>query len=372
MTRTAAVKADEQRRLVLKLQDWPDRDQKLWLNGIQPSDGLDEIRHAETLKPLSVKAAARGYGRYLAFLAEHECIKRDEIGAERITPRRMVSFVKTLQTAGTKNATIKMRIFELRMAARIMCPEAELDWLTRPGGRSLDALFPISQKEINPPPSRDLLKSGQKLICEALAQYARDGMKHLVAQKLRDGLLIGVLAALAPRVRSLAEMRLGKQLRQIGDTWWLIFEPNDLKNRTRLEFEFPRQLTAALDVYLQVARPFLLKGKACQAVWVTHNGSGFEIAGIAKMIERRGGRNEVNITGPHLSRHALATSMAEADPENAGLVAAVLGISDFVVEKHYSRARQIDAGRRLTADFEAEREETRALAERAFGEKLSL
>jgi hypothetical protein len=43
-----------------------------------------------------------------------------------------------------------------------------------------------------------------------------------------------------------------------------------------------------------------------------------------------------------------------------------------VVEKHYSRARQIDAGRRLTADFEAEREETRALAERAFGEKLSL
>jgi integrase len=356
--------------LIVKLVDWPPQDRSLWLAGLQPSDGLDDAQHAETLSPLSIVAARRGYGRYLAYLIDAGICHSHETGAARITPSRMAGYVKALQANRNVNTSVKMRVFELRMATRIMDPDADLNWLTRPDGRSLDTIFPSEPKAITPPHPRDILASGLALIDEATEQIDSIGITCHAAERLRDGLLIGVLATLALRVRTLSEMRLGRQLRRIGEVWWLCFEPDDLKNGRRLEFELPSQLASAIDVYLDTARPFFLRGGSCNAVWLTRSASAYSIAGIATMIGRRYARGETCISGPHLSRHALATGIAAAEPHNPGLAASVLGVSDFVVQKHYDRARQVDAARHLTADLQAEREQTRQVAERAFGVRL--
>ena len=55
------------------------------------------------------------------------------------------------------------------------------------------------------------------------------------------------------------------------------------------------------------------------------------------------------------------------DPTNPGFAAVILGITDAVVNEHYRKARQADAARKLQANLRAERERTRATAERTFG-----
>jgi hypothetical protein len=153
--------------LIVKLVDWPPQDRSLWLAGLQPSDGLDDAQHAETLSPLSIVAARRGYGRYLAYLIDAGICHSHETGAARITPSRMAGYVKALQANRNVNTSVKMRVFELRMATRIMDPDADLNWLTRPDGRSLDTIFPSEPKAITPPHPRDILASGLALIDEA-------------------------------------------------------------------------------------------------------------------------------------------------------------------------------------------------------------
>ena len=70
--------------------------------------------------------------------------------------------------------------------------------------------------------------------------------------------------------------------------------------------------------------------------------------------------------GPHRFRHALATTAARVDRSNTGLAAAVLAVSETVVEGHYNLAKQEHAAREHVGIVEEERQRTRGLAGRLF------
>ena len=88
---------------------------------------------------------------------------------------------------------------------------------------------------------------------------------------------------------------------------------------------------------------------------------------IFRQTQAETGTKFAKAFGPHRFRHAFATALAEADPSSPGLAAVILGITEAVVNEHYRKARQADAARKLQANLRAERERTRATAERAFG-----
>ena len=63
-------------------------------------------------------------------------------------------------------------------------------------------------------------------------------------------------------------------------------------------------------------------------MWVADDGSTLELGGIAHMIWRASKKEFGKAFGTHQFRYELATALAEADPDNSGLAAAVLG--DFL------------------------------------------
>ena len=73
--------------------------------------------------------------------------------------------------------------------------------------------------------------------------------------QFRDGLMIALLASRPIRLGNLAQIEIGRHLRRLGDTFWLFFDSDEMKNGRSLEFPLPRQLTEPLDRYIDEVRP---------------------------------------------------------------------------------------------------------------------
>ena len=357
--------------MVIPLHDWPEADRRLWeagewLNAKPRHPGL-----GSRLKPVSVKGAMEGYGRFLAVLRDRGDILSGETPAQRVTPQRIARFVAALREEGNLANTIKVRLFFLRMAIRIMEPEQDLVWLTRPGGHSLDSLLPQEPKEMVIIASPDLYRWGLGLMNDGAADMAIDGQRWSEEtlqlrrdRRFRDGLIIAILACRAPRLRALVGIRIGRQFKQIGEEFWLCFSKADIKNRKAIEYSLPEGLTPYVRRYLEEVRPRLLGPVQSDSLWVIEQGVSFGEKGLTKMIERRSFARFGQTFGPHRFRHSLATTLAEEDPANPGLAASMLGITEGVVAEHYRKARQHHAARLLQKDLAADRDRTRLLAER--------
>jgi hypothetical protein len=374
--------------MVIKLADWPETDRRLWEAGEWLNARPRKTAFGSRLKPVSIRGAMKSYGRFLAVLRDHADLLPGETPAERVTPERVSRFVATLREEGNQGNTIKSRLMFLRMAIRITEPVVALSWLTRPGGYSLDSLLPQEPRDLTIIPSPVLYRWGLDLMDEALAGQAAAGGGEASAgraaegkgmggkwcseetlrlrrdRRFRDGLIIAILACRAPRLRSLASIRIGRQFQQIGEEFWLCFGKTDIKNRKPIEYSLPEGLTPYIQRYLGEVRSRLLGPARTDWLWVIEQGAPLQDIGIAQMIARRSLARFGQAFGPHRFRHSLATTLAEEDPDNPGLAAALLGITEGVVAEHYRKAKQVRAALLLQKQLAAERDRTRLLAER--------
>ncbi|MCW3476284.1 hypothetical protein [Limobrevibacterium gyesilva] len=226
-----------QQHLVLRPEAWPEIDRRLWQAGLDPGDGLDGPAYAAGLKPITLRNAARGYGRWLAVLAALGELDPSADPAGRVTRQRAGAYLRALRVAGNSNNTIIARFMELRMALRVMRPEADaaFAWLTAPGGRSLASRLPVDRRPIEAIDARVLAGWGRQLMDDAvsLADPRRRGMQF------RNGLLIMLLALRAPRLRSIAALRLGRQVLCQGGGARIALEVAGVKNERRLEYGVP-------------------------------------------------------------------------------------------------------------------------------------
>jgi hypothetical protein len=352
--------------MVLRVEAWPVIDRQFWEAGVAPATGLRRRRHADTLTPRSIKAAWESYGRFLAVLAERGLLNLAIGPAERVTFETVAVFFDAFRAAGNADNTIKARLFHLRMALHIMTPKADFDWITRPDGYSLDSfLQQIPSDDIAPPSSAALFKWGLELMADEPLP-ANSFQRTQFYRKYRDGLIIALLAGRAPRVGSLAQMRLGTNLYRLNGEYWAHLQSMIVKNKRELEYSLPPQLTPYIDRYLAEIRPVLLDAASTNALWGNGDGGANTYRAIETMMFRRTQRKFNRSFGPHAFRDAFASALATHDPRNPGLAAVILGITEGVVNVHYRKARQADAARKLQADLREERKRTRVVAEREF------
>jgi len=359
--------------MVLPVAAWPSQDQALWAAGTAPASGLRRRRrHAETLRPSSIELAWKGYGRFLAVLAALGPFDPELGPGERVTFETVALFFDALRAEGNKNTTIKGRLFHLRTALRIMVPQQDFDWLTRPDGCSLDALLPAEPKDKPFIPSAvQLFQWGMRLMQApepgAWPSSADDCLQ--ICRAYRNGLIIALLACRAPRVGALAKMRLGTNLYRQNGEFWVRLQSAIVKNKREIEYSLPPELTPCLDRYLADIRPRLLDPAQTDAVWGNGKGGAFTCRSIETMLFRASLGEFEHSFGPHIARDALASTLAAADPRNPGLAAVILGITEGVVSAHYRKAHQADAARKLQADLREERKRTRVTAAHAFGSR---
>ena len=348
--------------LILHLDQWPAPDRIAWDAGRVPGSILDGRAYAEDLRPTTIRNAARGYGRWLAFLQKADPSALQHPPGARVTPQRVRLFLAALQAAGNTNNTIKARFWELRATLRIMLPDHDFRWLNYPAGQSLHAMLPTVLQPVGIMDIHILEQWGQEMMAAArdLPVSLRRSVLH------RNGLLVAILANRAPRIRSLADLRVGRGIFHDGACYRLEFSAAETKGKRRLGYALHRSLITHIDHYLAVERPILLGMKTHDWFWVGNDGDRFGIRGIEGALRRASMARFGHCVGTHSFRHALATASMIANPTTPGTIAAVLGNSPAVVEAHYALGGQLEAGARFQDVLEQERAQTAALARQLF------
>jgi site-specific recombinase XerD len=250
----------------------------------------------------------------------------------------------------------------LRSAMLIMHPKADFRWITSPRGQCLASLLPVSPRPIQNIDSKVLYDWGLTMLLDALA--ATDPQRCRIMY--RNGLLIALFAARAPRVKSMASLRLGKTIIRSGTDYRLLFEHEDIKTGRRLEYDSPPGVSAAIDHYIAVVRTELSTEQSGDWFWLNQYGEPLGPDQISDMIQRKSKQDFPEGFGPHRFRHALGTSAPLADPAHPGVAAAILGISGHMVEQHYNRATQADVAAKFHRSLGKTRAGARGIAQRAF------
>lgn len=348
--------------MTIKFEEWPSLDRRLWMAGSSPGDLLDDPSYGAKLRTDTVEAIIRGYGCWLKFLQSGNMLDPDDLPASRTTADRVRGYLATLKSRGLSNSTILGRLFRLRSALRIMQPDADVDWLTSPGGRSLSSFFPVSRRPLKFIHSRVLYEWGRDLM--------RDAIASLIPQRrqvqYRDGLLIALLAARAPRLSSVAKLRIGRNVERQRLEARIIFEKELMKNGKPIEYSVPPSLAPAIERYVTVERREMMGDLDHDVFWVSRTGRPLEKASIKWIIRSRSKARFGRTFGPHYFRHCLGTTGPLEDPVHPGVAGSILNITGRVLREHYTRAGEAEAARRFHSSLREQRERTRSVAGREF------
>lgn len=156
---------------------------------------------------------------------------------------------------------------------------------------------------------------------------------------LRDRAMLQVLYATGLRVSELCKLELSAVERQLG-----VLKVIGKGNKQRV-IPFGEPAGAALDAYLSVGRPGLLKGRGSKYLFVTARGSAMTRQTFWRLLANYG--KQVGIfrrLTPHVVRHSFATHLVEggADLRSVQIMLGHADISTTQVYTHVARNRLRD------------------------------
>jgi hypothetical protein len=323
---------------------WPQADATAWAAAREPTSGL--FSQGRRRSPATYEVYATGYGYFLCYLESEGQLDPAETPAERPTLGRLGGYHERLVRAGLADYTIVARFEALRGALRLMYPTGDFAFVTRPGGVSIRQMLNMNRRPRFVPDSREAELWAEALFFEGLS------LSDPVARRLqiRDAALIGMMASRAPRRRAAAGMRLGRNLRWVGNGWELFFDEGLMKGgRSSLELPLGPRVGKIIDRYIEVERRELLDGATHDFVWVTKFGEPWSEKGIDFMIRGRTKERFGVAFGTHRFRTSLTTTQAIVDGRNLLGTSRILAHSPAVALKHYNRAGSLEASRRHDA-----------------------
>jgi integrase/recombinase XerD len=324
-------------RRCLNVEEWPEQDQALWRAATTQGDVFDDAGRASQWRQPTLERTRQGYGRWLSFLSSTGQFNRDIAAADRITRDAVRDYVLVLQQQVTSWTTWSY-VLSLWIAARIMGPDTDWEWLYRI----------VAKLKLARSASTD--KRARMVPAAKIAAWAFDRMEAINAGPLsdtqqalayRNALMIAVLVHCPVRLRNLTMVRLNRHLSFDGIHYRLDFEPHEVKTDRFLTCHLPPDLTPPLQRWLTYWRPMLLKDTREDALWVGIRGTAMRPRGIyGCVIDTTATAFGVAIN-PHLFRDIAVSWLVDMDPAAAGITAPILGhINPKTTEEHYIQANQ--------------------------------
>ena len=327
------------------IAEWPEADRHLWLAALTLGDILEPGGARAHYRPISNSKVAKGYGRWLAWLASVGALLPGDTPGQRITPSAVQAYVTALQ-AVNRRQTLLARLQELYEVALVMAPEQDWQWLRRMAARVRSFEDDRREKRPRMVSAADLFELGCSLMERA------QGTPRQRAVQFRDGLAIALLAARPVRRRNLAELTLHHSLVQRDRCWWLLLPDEETKTAVPLEMPWPEALHQQLETWLTIHRPILVacRGRwhspAGDAVWISTDGSPMTQMALYDRIMLQTKAAFGLPLNPHLFRDCAATSIAIQDPEHVRIAASLLGhVSLATTERYYNQAQSLEAAR---------------------------
>lgn len=356
-------------RLCLPVSLWPEPDRQAWRLALEPraSRRFNVGARIPDMPAGTRRKVQGGYSRWLGFLASSGRLDTAAPPAARVTEKEVAAWLDDMSGRGNADHTIVSRLDELRRAMTVLAPGEDFAWLTRPGGVPIRARLPMRRRALTVHHPSLMFDWGLSLVEQAKGLTGDDRRRVM----LRDGVMIMLLAARAPRLRSLTALRLGVNVHRDAVGWQIDFGEGDIKTRRGLAYGLPATLEAALDRYVDVERAELLAGHSEDGLWINWDGQPLRASGVSKRIrwwsEKRFGANRS--FGPHRFRYGIGTVAPIADPEVPTIGAAVLGITRQTHDEAYDRGSRASAAKRFQSGLAEERARTASMARTVFARR---
>ena len=322
-------------------ETWPEPDRTTWQNICRSGDDFDPPGRAATWTAASRQNVEMAYGRYLQHLAGRGQLR----GVQQISERLDLNHIRTFtdQLANEVAPSTVWGILQaLSRAFSAMAPHSDRRAFHQVLGR-IKQRTSLSRKLegrlIDPP---ELIEVAIAMMQEA--DKLKRGKKAAVLY--RNGALIMGATCCPLRRDAWFRMSIGRHLQFDGRRAWVRFEASELKSTSRpFEAELPAEYVPYLHRYINFYRPFLFTGRSDNGhLWLAWKGQPLIGQAMSMAVQfalkNRCGKN----FSFHMFRHAAATFIENAAPDQARMIAGVLHHADGrMAEKHYIRGQRTAA-----------------------------
>jgi integrase len=323
------------------LCDGPTADREGWERACIAGQRLKPGGTAARMKPSTRASLVRAYGYLLDFCRRNGLLDLNAEAGAHVTPEIIDAFVRELHDR-VGSVTRASYIGKIRRVATILAPRRDLAWLAEV---EADLHY-----EACPRPKYDRIVSSDQLLTLGLELIRRgETSGHLTdlarARLVRDGLMIALLALCPIRLRNYAKLCIGRQIRRIGETWWIILEAGETKSGRPDERPVPEILTPHIDRWLERWHPLFLEPG--EAFWPSTKGGPLAYNYIEEIITETTLRELGVAVSPHLFRDCAVYTVATVAGDRMGIASALLQHTDpRTTEKYYNKGASIGAVRR--------------------------
>ena len=334
-------------KLQLRVPDWPAWDRERWLVATGPVDILAPGAPLVSWRPATVKHVAKAYGRWLQWLNDQGKLTEASRPSERVTEASLAAFVADIKSAGCVSISVVSYLNGLAMALDRLEPSIDHAWIWDAMRLQNRQARPSRRKWERVVSSKELFEFGMELLdMPLLGDPIRDTVR------MRDGLIIALLAACPLRVKNLQMMDIGTHLIRIGKEYQVTFEKDEMKKSRYNTWALPIELTPVLEDYLNQYRPFLLGlaratetvVEAGRGLWISRFGTRMAQGTLTVMTKQRTDTKFGKKVNVHLFRDCAATTIAWDNPDNPGIAMEVLGHSSPTAsERSYNHALSLKA-----------------------------
>lgn len=352
----------------LPVSAWPAADRTAWDEAFTARHSLFGPTGAgHDLSPRTAKIYRTAYGIWLRYLVDSDELDPVALPDARVTLKRLDGWVEAMRGAGRIDSTIALYLMSLHATLRLVAPSSDTSFILKPRGMPLASLLPSKPKPFVPRDTMDVMRHVRALHEAGLRARSPDARRT----SSRDAALMGLFAMGAPRVSSVAAMRLGTHIRVLHDGCFECrFPAEDVKGgRHQNLLPLDEACSALMRDYLSQARPLFDNAAATDALWLGKQGEPLDHAGLTRIFRHRTREWFGEAAGPHTARKWLRSTAARRSPEAAFDAAETMGHTPRVSLLHYAEANEIGAALRYGQQIRDLRRQTAGLAERFFAER---
>jgi integrase len=320
------------------IEEWPTADRKAWEKACTVGHRLKPGGAASRLRPSTRASLLRAYGYLFDFCRRKTMFDPSASAGEHVTPTIMDAFVQELRER-VGSVTRLTYITRIGRVASMLAADRDLSWL-----REIEADL---RYEARPRPKYHRIVPTHRLQALGLKLISRGEtstqLTDLVRARLvRDGLMIALLARCPIRLGNFAMLRVGQQLRRIGDTWWIILSSAETKSERPDERPIPEILNSHIDRWLENWRLHFLSPD--NALWPSTKGGALAYTYVGAIITETT-RRELGVPiNPHLFRDCAVYTIANAAGQRMEIASGLLQHADErSVEKAYNKGAAVGA-----------------------------
>ena len=337
-------------RRSLPFKEWPETDSVLWRRAIDKSRSVfGGDGKAAHWRPRTLSTSIQNYGRFLGYLAWSGQLAIDQMPAERATPHVVEEYFDHMATNIVPASQLSLLV-GLRVTLQVMHPDLNWRWLQDACNRLQSIVAGERENRPELPCIISLDRLARAELADAQMALGEGIPRPVAAARFRDALQLALLVRRPLRSSNFTALRLGSELKKASSGWVILIPGSQTKNGARIEMSFPDTLVDALACYLDRVRPHFPSADSSDHLWLCKFGvnrnPNWLHERICKLTKRLTGR----AINPHLLRSMGATLLAEDAPDDAFAAADLLTHKHLsTTERHYIRARNLEASRRVNA-----------------------